>query len=224
MLLQLISELPSVFRTILKKYNLAAGDFPDISDYQSKLREMEFSKFSSLKQKLIDDTESVLTNDIPRLMEALPRSLNRMYNSVDEDSAIAKPAIVYPTVRETSPPPPAGVSSGYRPADEANPWGNDEDLPTPPQRDWMLAPYVASYESRFQAGQVGGFMTGKTAKDALTGTGVSVGHLRKIWDLADIDRDGKLNLNEFVVAMYLSDMVRQGHEVPSVLDPAMVPP
>jgi Domain of unknown function (DUF5600) len=53
----------------MKKYNLAPGDFPDIRDFQEKLTEMDFTKFHSLKQKLIDDIEGVLGNDIPRLME-----------------------------------------------------------------------------------------------------------------------------------------------------------
>ena len=53
----------------MKKYNLAPGDFPDIRDFQEKLAEMDFTKFHSLKQKLVDDIEGVLGNDIPRLME-----------------------------------------------------------------------------------------------------------------------------------------------------------
>jgi EH domain-containing protein 1 len=52
----------------MKKYNLAPGDFPDIRDFQDKLSEMDFTKFHSLKQKLVDDIEGVLANDIPRLM------------------------------------------------------------------------------------------------------------------------------------------------------------
>lgn len=55
----------------MKKYNLAPGDFPDIRDFQEKLTEMDFTKFHSLKQKLIDDIEGVLGNDIPRLMEGM---------------------------------------------------------------------------------------------------------------------------------------------------------
>ena len=62
---QLIDTLPAVFRTVMKKYNLAPGDFPDIRDFQEKLSEMDFTKFHSLKQKLIDDIEGVLGNDIP---------------------------------------------------------------------------------------------------------------------------------------------------------------
>ena len=38
------------------------------------MKEHDFSKFNSLKTRLIEDAEAVLGNDFPRLMEALPRS------------------------------------------------------------------------------------------------------------------------------------------------------
>jgi EH domain-containing protein 1 len=80
----LIAELPANFRTLVKKYNLAPGDFPEIVEYTSRLKESDFSKFHSLKQKLIDDAEAVLTGDIPRLMEALPRSLDTSVSDVSD--------------------------------------------------------------------------------------------------------------------------------------------
>jgi predicted PolB exonuclease-like 3'-5' exonuclease len=78
----------------MKKYNLAPGDFPDIRDFQEKLNEMDFTKFHSLKQKLIDDVESVLGNDIPRLMEALPRSLDTIATGL-ANAALGIYACVY---------------------------------------------------------------------------------------------------------------------------------
>jgi Domain of unknown function (DUF5600) len=75
---QLIDNLPAVFRTVMKKYNLAPGDFPDIRDFQDKLSEMDFTKFHSLKQKLVDDIEGVLANDIPRLMAGEQTSSSRL--------------------------------------------------------------------------------------------------------------------------------------------------
>ena len=44
----------------MKKYNLSAGDFPDISDFQAKLAEHEFAKFAVFKQKVFDEVENVL--------------------------------------------------------------------------------------------------------------------------------------------------------------------
>lgn len=69
---KLIADLPNVFRTILKKYNLAPGDFPDITSFSSKLREVKFNEFAALNQKQIDALDDVLNKDIPALMEELP--------------------------------------------------------------------------------------------------------------------------------------------------------
>ncbi len=69
---KLINDLPNVFRTILKKYNLSPGDFPDINTFSQKLREVKFSEFASLQQGQIESLEKCLTVDIPKLMEMLP--------------------------------------------------------------------------------------------------------------------------------------------------------
>lgn len=52
----------------MKKYNLAAGDFPDIQSFGAKLNEVKFSEFSTLSQKQIDELDIVLNVDIPKLM------------------------------------------------------------------------------------------------------------------------------------------------------------
>merc|ERR1712032_300115 len=69
---KLINDLPNVFRSILKKYNLSPGDFPEISSFSSKLKESKFSEFAVLKPKNIAELDSVLDQDIPTLMELLP--------------------------------------------------------------------------------------------------------------------------------------------------------
>jgi hypothetical protein len=69
---KLINDLPNVFRQILKKYNLSAGDFPEITSFSSKLAESKFSEFHSLNQKHIDELDRALSVDIPKLMEMLP--------------------------------------------------------------------------------------------------------------------------------------------------------
>ena len=42
--------------------------------------------------------------------------------------------------------------------------------------------------------------------------------------LSDIDSDGKLTCDEFVLAMHLIDVVRQGQALPAKLTPDLVPP
>jgi hypothetical protein len=57
-----------VFRTILKTYNLAPGDFPDIQLFASKLTDVKFADFANFSQRQIDELDMVLNVEIPKLM------------------------------------------------------------------------------------------------------------------------------------------------------------
>ena len=66
---KLLADLPGVFRTILKKYNLAPGDFPEITSFSAKLREVKFSDLATLSVKQLEGLDEVLNKEIPILME-----------------------------------------------------------------------------------------------------------------------------------------------------------
>mmetsp|Transcript_19381 Transcript_19381/g.39114 ORF Transcript_19381/g.39114 Transcript_19381/m.39114 type:complete len:534 (-) Transcript_19381:257-1858(-) len=210
---QLIDTLPTIFRTVMKKYNLAPGDFPDLPDMQSKLREFDFTKFQVIKQKYIDDAEHVMSTEFPRLMEALPRALD----SYASGGAPAPGSV--PVVFDRPPPPMANATYAD---DDANPWGADDE--TPASTGWALSGHVLQYKPQFDAIQSGGKVSGGAAKKVLSSSGVPTTALREIWNLSDVDSDGALDLYEFVIAMFLIDMVKQGHPVPAALDPEMLPP
>ncbi|PIK33528.1 putative intersectin-2-like, partial [Apostichopus japonicus] len=55
-------------------------------------------------------------------------------------------------------------------------------------------------------------------------TGLPQNFLAQIWMLSDIDGDGKLTSDEFVVAMHLVDMAKSGQTLPMTLPGEMVPP
>jgi hypothetical protein len=212
----LIETLPTVFRTVMKRFNLAPGDFPDINDFQEKLQEMDFRKFHTLKQRLIDDIDSVLGNDIPRLMEALPRSLDTMTTALANAHLDSHGPLIYES-------PPSSTPNGiYSDDGDSNPWGdNDGDQK---EQEWALNEYIPMYKPKFDEIQKGGFVSGGGAKSLLTASGIPTGKLRKIWELSDIDKDGNLDLQEFVIAMFLTDACKEGQELPSKLDEDMIPP
>jgi hypothetical protein len=200
---QLIETLPTVFRSVMKKYNLAPGDFPDLNDFKSKLEEQDFSKFNAFKCKLVEEAESVLSVEFPRLMEALPRSL---------DSFAPQPVALAPAMQFDE----DAASNPFGAEDDGKPFGSDDD--------WILSEHIPAYTGQFNAVQAKGFVTGAAARSVLGGSGLPTPALRKIWDLSDIDKDGQLDLNEFVIAMFLVDMVKKGHALPDRLDDEMVPP
>mmetsp|Transcript_15514 Transcript_15514/g.21240 ORF Transcript_15514/g.21240 Transcript_15514/m.21240 type:complete len:542 (-) Transcript_15514:186-1811(-) len=218
---ELIEGLPAVFRSVMKKFCLAPGDFPDMHDFQEKLREHDFSKFNTLKQRLIDDAETVLGNDFPRLMEALPRS----YDPSGTQSLNGGRELGGPLVYEAPPVPqqPRGVSKSGE--DDSNPWDDGNPFGTPAAAsEWGLSEYVPTYTPQFNSVQKNGFVTGAAARGIMGNSGLANAILRKIWELSDVDKDGQLDLNEFVLAMVLIEGAKNGEEIPPQLDPAMIPP
>lgn len=210
--LQLINGLPAVFRSVVKRYNLAPGDFPDIADFQSKLREQDFTKFNVLKLKLIDDVELVLTTEFPRLMEALPRAHDHRGAN---DVIPANAPLIYPVVAQ--------------PEDDSNPWGEEASYSVKQssgssKQDWALNQHLEAYKDQFEKVQKNGLISGGAAKSVLGSSGLPVTTLRTIWELADTDKDGSLDQYEFTIAMFLIEMAKEGHEVPEKLDDEMLPP
>lgn len=48
--------------------------------------------------------------------------------------------------------------------------------------------------------------------------------LGKIWDLADLDKDGSLSRHEFMIAMHLVYKALEKHTIPNTLPPELMPP
>ncbi|KAI8815637.1 P-loop containing nucleoside triphosphate hydrolase protein [Fimicolochytrium jonesii] len=83
-------------------------------------------------------------------------------------------------------------------------------------------PYVEQFK-----GIVGidGKASGATCKPMLEGTGVDKAALAKIWRLADWTKDGYLDLDEFIVAMHLCNVLKKqwAAELPDILPPTLIP-
>lgn len=48
--------------------------------------------------------------------------------------------------------------------------------------------------------------------------------LGKIWDLADMDKDGSLSRHEFMIAMHLVYKALEKHTIPNTLPSELIPP
>ncbi|CAE7545218.1 itsn1 [Symbiodinium natans] len=59
-----------------------------------------------------------------------------------------------------------------------------------------------------------GFVDAAESQRLLRRTGLQEQLLETIWDLSDLDRDGRLSLREFVCAMTLADQARNGQSLP----------
>ena len=71
-----------------------------------------------------------------------------------------------------------------------------------------------------------GLLPGVEARNVFISSGLDQDALRDIWGLSDFEKRGKLDQEEFILAMYLIHMVKKGQmkSVPTVLPPELVPP
>ncbi|KAJ8353340.1 hypothetical protein SKAU_G00209070 [Synaphobranchus kaupii] len=61
-------------------------------------------------------------------------------------------------------------------------------------------------------------------RSALTASHLSQPQLGTIWNLADVDKDGRLTAEEFILAMHLVDMAKMGLSLPLTLPVKLIPP
>ncbi|XP_055086190.1 intersectin-2b [Periophthalmus magnuspinnatus] len=93
--------------------------------------------------------------------------------------------------------------------------------------DWAV-PHASRLKYRQQFNsldkQMTGYLSGQQVRSAMATTMLTQTQLASIWTLADIDKDGKLNAEEFILAMHLVDMAKFGQSLPLSLPKELVPP
>ena len=82
------------------------------------------------------------------------------------------------------------------------------------------------YDGLFQAwdNQKKGYVDSNVALNVFTKSGLSRSDLESIWTLVDTDDTGKLNKNQFAVAMHLIYRRLNGYDIPLRLPPELIPP
>ncbi|OON20722.1 EF hand [Opisthorchis viverrini] len=91
---------------------------------------------------------------------------------------------------------------------------------------WTIPPdRIAKYEGLFdQLNPVDGRLDGAKCKAAMLKSQLSTETLGRIWDMSDIDNDGNLDKEEFVLAMHLIDRCVDGDMLPDSLPQHLIPP
>ncbi|XP_036003423.1 intersectin-2a isoform X3 [Fundulus heteroclitus] len=69
-----------------------------------------------------------------------------------------------------------------------------------------------------------GYLSGPQVRNALLASNLTQTQLATIWSLADVDKDGQLRADEFILAMHLVDMAKTGHPLPLTLPQDLIPP
>ncbi|KAM9964186.1 hypothetical protein ACTFIW_005845 [Dictyostelium discoideum] len=70
---------------------------------------------------------------------------------------------------------------------------------------------------------IDGKVQGQVAKGPLFQSGLPNNVLAHIWRLSDVDRDGKMDIEEFALAMHLVNVKLKGYELPETLPTTLIP-
>lgn len=201
----LIKHLSSIYDKIHKEYNISLGDFPEINKMQDHLMKYDFTKFHSFKPKLLEVVDRMLEEDIAQLMALVPHESR----SRETENQITGGAFegVEDKVSPFGYKRGEGVNAGYG------------------EPDWIVNRERSNYDVVFQnLCPSGGKISGAKAKEEMVKSKLPNTVLGRIWKLADIDRDGCLDKDEFALAMHLINVKLDGNDLPGELPDHLYPP
>ncbi|KAA8588840.1 hypothetical protein FQN60_010185 [Etheostoma spectabile] len=199
---ELIANLGEIYHKIEKEHQISPGDFPNLAKMQELLNGQDFSKFAALKPKLLEAVEDMLANDIARLM-AMVRQ---------EEAAMPSQSVKGGAFEGTMNGPFGhGYGEGASEGIDELEWVVGRDKPTYDEIFYTLSP-------------INGKVSGAAAKKEMLKSKLPNTVLGKIWKLADVDKDGLLDDEEFALANHLIKVKLEGHELPPSLPEHLVPP
>ncbi|XP_077677474.1 EH domain-containing protein 1 [Eretmochelys imbricata] len=199
---ELVNNLGDIYLKIEREHQISPGDFPNLRKMQELLLSQDFSKFQPLKLKLLDAVDDMLANDIARLMVMVRQEESQMPTQAVKGGAF-----------EGTMNGPFGHGYG-----EGAGEGIDDI-------EWVVGKDKPSYDEIFYTlSPVNGKITGASAKKEMVKSKLPNTVLGKIWKLADVDKDGLLDDEEFALANHLIKVKLEGHELPAELPPHLVPP
>ncbi|XP_044775573.1 EH domain-containing protein 1 isoform X1 [Neomonachus schauinslandi] len=199
---ELVNNLGEIYQKIEREHQISPGDFPNLRKMQELLQTQDFSKFQALKPKLLDTVDDMLANDIARLMVMVRQ----------EESLMPSQAVKGGAFDGTMNGPFGhGYGEGAGEGIDDVEWVVGKDKPTYDEIFYTLSP-------------VNGKITGANAKKEMVKSKLPNTVLGKIWKLADVDKDGLLDDEEFALANHLIKVKLEGHELPADLPPHLIPP
>jgi len=160
-----------------------------------KLPPGDFPDVDKYRQRLMDKNFS----NFPKYSERL---MNVMEDVLTRDLPLLMNMIAPPKVKES-----------VNPFDSVN-------------SDWVISSSdKLVYDNIFRdLGLEDGRLSGTKAKEVLVKTGVPKQHLRKVWELCDMEKEGALDSDEFALAMFLCEQAKKGKSIPDNLPMEYIPP
>jgi len=200
----LLKHLELTIEAVEAKHGTCTGDLPPIDSLRESLAKADWNRFRSVDSRQLARLDRMLTEDMSKLVALLPA--NTEATNVVLNGPIEGDTTPFAPVRSLH-------SDRWRLSDAGT---------------WIVASEpdkITRWIENFRAADpVEGKLTGLKAKQVLLSSRLPNSVLSKIWSLADADRDGKLDEEEFCLAMYLTEYKLGGHDLPCVLPSYLLPP
>jgi len=188
---QIIANLPKIFQQLEQTTGIPAGDFPNVEEFQEKLKTFDITKLAKLNQGMIDALDKMIATELPRLMAQVP-----------QDQELANDDYMM-SVRKRE--------GGALFESDLTPFGDGATM------DILNSP-LSVKEFQYEFEKLGpssdGKINGTQAKQPMQESKLPNATLRRIWTLSDLDKDGKLDLREFAICKQLIKMKLDGHDLP----------
>eukprot|EP01089_Gocevia_fonbrunei_P000522 TRINITY_DN1053_c0_g1_i2.p1 TRINITY_DN1053_c0_g1~~TRINITY_DN1053_c0_g1_i2.p1 ORF type:complete len:446 (-),score=93.20 TRINITY_DN1053_c0_g1_i2:26-1363(-) len=163
---------------------------------------------------------SIVQNNIePISFQAAMRPINNLPYPHFVGIVLPAPAGVNPSVNPSVTNVPSSMSTSAIQSPEINTQPTTGDLAiSPVEREkfeeiWIKADTDGD-----------GYVTGPQARDLFGRSNLDTVDLGKIWNLSDINKDGKLDKEEFIISMVLINYRLKGKPLPNTLPVSLLPP
>ncbi|CAH8457117.1 unnamed protein product [Schistosoma bovis] len=204
---ELINNLQQIYDSISRLHHVSPGDFPKLCHMQSILSEQDFTNFPSIKERLIEQVDVMLTQEIPKLMQMIPIEQTA---AVQQGKSLIKGGAFNDSVIDSPFTADADMAINRGRYNDKSALEDDKDE------------LIKEFES---LQPVDGLLCGSgRLKAKLMESHLPNITLSRIWKLSDIDKDGYLDIDEFIIAKRLVNIAVNGGEIPETLPGHLIPP
>jgi EH domain-containing protein 1 len=238
---KLLEKMQDEFLHVHKTQQIPVGDFPHLGRFCDVLKEFEIHRFPEIDKKLLSKLDWALDTGIPELMKMMPPEISQSEATAHfSATALAHEQPPSYTAGGAGAGSASAGDDGLVPAPSAlgvlsgvpgglgaavfNPFDDDAELPV----HWAISDYDRQrhMSSFFGLKLVSGKLSGANAKSLLMQSGLPNSDLKHLWGLCDIDKDGSLDVDEYVLVNYLIEQLRNNpdYKLPNELDVSLIPP
>uniref|UniRef100_H2MQC3 Intersectin 2a n=1 Tax=Oryzias latipes TaxID=8090 RepID=H2MQC3_ORYLA len=245
-------NLPSSLPTIMKQppNSNSSGPVPSARFGMGSMPNLSLSLSSMSTMPIMPSLTPIPANPpLPSMVPLVPMQMTLPLNSSFGNSGLSNgnvSLLTPPPIPNSAGPPLSGFSSpmAFSPSTGMSKANSLLDLgssssnsssttslaSTSPKMgagDWAV-PQASRLKYRQQFNTLdklmSGYLSGPQVRNALMASNLTQTQLATIWYLADVDKDGQLRADEFILAMHLVDMAKTGYPLPLTLPQDLVPP